>query len=216
VSHNQALKWLDVSVNQLTELDVSNSKALEWLGVSGNKLGFSTLRLPEEGVPIFVGSNQALTPSVSGRTISGLSAEYDDEDTKITWHRDGVKLVSGKDYTVENGIVTFLGSWGGTVYAEVTKGALSLTTTEVTINAVAPPQPSRWPLRPPSITSVVPIIGTDSIRVSWNPVLNASSYRVQFSTMAVVLGRVWRCRCRRRVARGCRQLSLYPTRRPRF
>lgn len=151
LSSNAALTYVSVNNNALTTLDVSGCPKLGTLFCTGNKLTelkadnvlknvncsnncFTLSTLPALGVATYNYAPQAALSIPERVTVgdcvdlssqTGLQGLSDSpQPTVYTWKTtDGTELVSGEDYTEENGVFTFLKSQPVPVYCEMTTEA---------------------------------------------------------------------------------------------
>ncbi|MDY2942811.1 MAG: hypothetical protein SOT07_03840 [Paludibacteraceae bacterium] len=123
LSNAPSLNQLSLAYNQLSTLDLSNQKELRGLSVVANQFRFSTLPpvLPQYGVYNYGNQAQVEVPLQDEKLID-LSSEamVGDSATTYTWYLgepvynydtfewEGETLIEGKEYTVTNGVTTFL------------------------------------------------------------------------------------------------------------
>lgn len=135
---NNMLKSLDVTKcpvlrelycynNDLTSLDLSSQQKFSYVSISDNKLKFSTLPVFD----IYNPMNYKYTPqkdveiTVDGGKVD-LSSEYmvAENPTVYTWTTEsGATLVEGTDYTIDNGVTTFMKNFDENVYCSMTNAA---------------------------------------------------------------------------------------------
>lgn len=129
------LRDLNVSYNKFAELNLQNNVNLEKLNIEGNYFTYSTL--PQTTAQEFVYGNQNPVAIAEKSFMVDLSKEatFKGKNTKFTWKTEsGSIMEEGVDYSVENGVTTFLKVQDEKVYAELTNEAypdLTLTTTLV-------------------------------------------------------------------------------------
>lgn len=144
-SHNEISDYLFTNMYNIRELNMSYNKfksvelkyntKLEKLNVEGNYFTYSTL--PQTTAQEFVYGNQNPISIAEKSFMVDLSAEvtFKGKNTKFTWKKEsGSVLEENVDYSIENGITTFLKVQDEKVYAELTNEAypdLTLTTTLV-------------------------------------------------------------------------------------
>lgn len=135
---NNMLKSLDVTKcpvlrelycynNDLTSLDLSSQQKFSYVSISDNKLKFSTLPV----IDIYNSKNYSYYPqkdveiTVDGGKVD-LSSEYmvAENPTVYTWTTEsGATLVEGTDYTIDNGVTTFMKNFDENVYCSMTNAA---------------------------------------------------------------------------------------------
>lgn len=144
LSNQLKLKWLSVKNNKLTNIDLSAQKELRELSVannllesinldnqpdmavvdlSGNRFRFSTF--PYHNINILYYSNQADVEVEAKDCTVDLSSEaiVNEKKTSYKWFTvSGSELVKGTDYTVEDGVTTFLKVPEEKVVCEMTNG----------------------------------------------------------------------------------------------
>lgn len=134
ISKATELTQLRMNDNQLSHLDISKNTKLTTLWIPGNNFRFSTLPNFSGGVYMY-SSQRAMQIKRRGKTID-LSAEYaiNGSNTTYTWKKkdSGVKLFVDEDYTVANGVTTFLDTDLDSVYCEMTNPAFSSLTLKTT------------------------------------------------------------------------------------
>lgn len=144
-SHNEISDYMFVSLSNIRELDISYNKfkevnlqyntKLEKLNIEGNNFTYSTL--PQSTAQEFVYGNQQPVAIAEKSFLIDLSKEttFKGKNTKFTWKKEsGSVIEEGVDYSLENGVTTFLKVQDEKVYAELTNEAypdLTLTTTLV-------------------------------------------------------------------------------------
>lgn len=144
-SHNQITEYLfakmynisslNIAYNNFKTVDLQNNTKLEKLNIEGNYFTYSTL--PQTTAQEFMYGNQNPIAIAEKSFIVDLSAEvtFKGKNTKFTWKTEsGSVLEENVDYSIENGITTFLKVQDEKVYAELTNEAypdLTLTTTLV-------------------------------------------------------------------------------------
>ncbi len=134
-----ALQQLDLRNNSLSSLDLTNNTALEYIMISNNNLKFSTL--PQSSIDYYMYAPQKnIQIKEMGYSVD-LSSEcmIDGVQTVYTWYDEtGNKLTVDEDYTIENGVTTFINTEIGKVYCAMTNtkfpsftGGNSLKTTSI-------------------------------------------------------------------------------------
>lgn len=129
------LRELNISYNKFKEVNLQYNTKLEKLNVEGNYFTYSTL--PQTTAQEFVYGNQNPVTIAEKSFMIDLSKEatFKGKNTKFTWKKEsGNVLEENVDYSIENGITTFLKVQDEKVYAELTNEAypdLTLTTTLV-------------------------------------------------------------------------------------
>lgn len=117
LSHLPMLRQLWMFENDLHTLDITSNPELRILEISENHFDFNTLPENSESLYRYVYGNQKPVEAelVNGSVIdlSGFGAQtfrwfidtpYVDENGNL----DGEELIEGKEYTIENGVTTFL------------------------------------------------------------------------------------------------------------
>lgn len=129
------IRELNVSYNKFAELNLQYNTNLQKLNIEGNYFTYSTL--PQTTAQEFVYGNQNPVAIAEKSFMVDLSKEatFKGKNTKFTWKTESGNVIEeGVDYSVENGITTFLKVQEEKVYAELTNEAypdLTLTTTLV-------------------------------------------------------------------------------------
>lgn len=129
------IRDLNVSYNKFKELNLQYNTKLEKLNIEGNYFTYSTL--PQSTAQEFVYGNQNPITIAEKSFLIDLSKEatFKGKNTKFTWKKESGNVIEeGVDYSLENGITTFLKVQDEKVYAELTNEAypdLTLTTTLV-------------------------------------------------------------------------------------
>lgn len=116
-----AMDQLWLSDNLLDHIDVSMLKSLKVLFINGNRFDFTTLPLPEDRFLIYNYLNQRPleVEAVDGVVDLSSQAMVDGAPTQYTWFIDapyideygnlaGEDLYIDEEYTLENGVTTFL------------------------------------------------------------------------------------------------------------
>lgn len=145
ISHNEVsdymfttmynIRDLNMSYNKFKSADLAYNTKLEKLNIEGNYFTYSTL--PQTTAQEFVYGNQNPVTIAEKSFMVDLSSEvtFKGKNTKFTWKTEsGNVMEEGVDYSIENGITTFLKVQEEKVYAELTNEAypdLTLTTTLV-------------------------------------------------------------------------------------
>lgn len=130
-----SIRDLNVSYNKFKELNLQYNTKLEKLNIEGNYFTYSTL--PQSTAQEFVYGNQKPITIAERAFLIDLSKEttFKGKNTKFTWKKEsGSVIEEGVDYSLENGVTTFLKVQDEKVYAELTNEAypdLTLTTTLV-------------------------------------------------------------------------------------
>ena len=116
-----------ITNNQLTSINVDNLSQLLMLGLTGNNLTFKTLPKVNPRYISYSYSNQApidITPSAEGVIDLADQAVVDATQTVYRWflgapiindygELEGEELILGTEYTLENGVTTFLKDFEG-------------------------------------------------------------------------------------------------------
>lgn len=129
------IRDLNMSYNKFKSVNLAYNTKLEKLNVEGNYFTYSTL--PQTTAQEFVYGNQNPVTIAEKSFMVDLSSEvtFKGKNTKFTWKTEsGNVMEEGVDYSIENGITTFLKVQEEKVYAELTNEAypdLTLTTTLV-------------------------------------------------------------------------------------
>lgn len=129
------IRDLNMSYNKFKSVELKYNTKLEKLNVEGNYFTYSTL--PQTTAQEFVYGNQNPISIAEKSFMVDLSAEvtFKGKNTKFIWKKEsGSVLEENVDYSIENGITTFLKVQDEKVYAELTNEAypdLTLTTTLV-------------------------------------------------------------------------------------
>lgn len=129
------IRDLNLSYNKFKSVDLKYNSKLEKLNIEGNYFTYSTL--PETTAQEFMYGNQNPIAIAEKSFMVDLSTEvtFKGKNTKFTWKTESGNVIEeGVDYSVENGITTFLKVQEEKVYAELTNEAypdLTLTTTLV-------------------------------------------------------------------------------------
>ncbi|MDE6277648.1 MAG: hypothetical protein K2M06_06020 [Muribaculaceae bacterium] len=118
-----ALQQLIMFSNKLTSIDVSELPNLKVLLIDDNKLTFNTLPVRQSSWLIYGYQNQEIlsVEAVDGKVDLSSQASVDGQPTTYRWFIDtpyldddnelvGEELVEGYEYTIENGVTTFLSS----------------------------------------------------------------------------------------------------------
>lgn len=116
-----AMAQLWLSSNKLTHIDISPLKSLKVLWLDGNRFDFTTLPLPQSSFILYNYLNQAPleVASVNGVVDLSSQAEVNGTATEYTWfigapyidengNLAGEDLYIDEEYTLENGVTTFL------------------------------------------------------------------------------------------------------------
>ena len=119
-----SLDQLFLSQNELTELDVTMLTHLNLLAVDRNRMTIATLPLPLEQYGVYSYVNQMPLDVQPENGVVDLSSEVSREGvaSKYTWYLDtpyfnedneliGEELYEGEEYTIDNGVTTFLESF---------------------------------------------------------------------------------------------------------
>ncbi|MBE6318520.1 MAG: hypothetical protein E7081_06060 [Bacteroidales bacterium] len=118
-----------ITNNQLSEINVENLTQLKMLGLTGNKLTFKTLPKVKSSYIVYHYSNQA--PIDISQTSEGIinladQAIVDTTKTVYRWflgtpiineygELEGEELILDTEYTIENGVTTFLNDFEGVI-----------------------------------------------------------------------------------------------------
>lgn len=117
---NESLKELWLSNNQLATLNCSDAPVLSKLGISGNRFKFSTLPITNAEI---IATAQAPIDIAKKANLVDLASEnvVGENQTEYVWKMEGTnsELYEGDDYTIENGITTFLVTNVDSVYCEM-------------------------------------------------------------------------------------------------
>ncbi|WP_430812977.1 MULTISPECIES: hypothetical protein [unclassified Carboxylicivirga] len=134
---NNRLSELDISAlanlmelncwgNKLSALDVSMCNDLTDLNCNSNKLRYSTLKLGQQNLSSYNFDSQEkidLGESIAVGSQVDLSSEYsfNDNVTTFRWYKQGYtnELIKNLDYTVNEGVFTFLRSQITPVYCQM-------------------------------------------------------------------------------------------------
>ncbi len=126
LSSNIALRDLFCTGNQLTSLNLSNNANLDFVRCSDNKLKLSTLPILDVSnyLSYYYSPQQDLSivDKIDLNTPLDLSSEYliDGDTTAYIWKTiTGFALIEGVDYSIKNGITTFLKPKTEPVYCEM-------------------------------------------------------------------------------------------------
>lgn len=132
------LRELNISDNNFKELNLTYNTKLEKLNIEGNYFTYSTL--PVTTAQEFVYGNQKPIQLDEKAFIVNLSSEavIQGKQTEFVWKTEsGAMLQEGVDYTIANGVTTFVLKNEEKVYAELTNTTfpqLKLNTTLVEIS----------------------------------------------------------------------------------
>ncbi len=118
------LEQISLSNNYLSEIDLSANNNIAVLQLDGNMFDFTTLPRPNSNWYVYSYSNQypLLVESVGNKVDLSSQARVDDTETQFVWYQGvpeynefgeltGTTLVEGQDYTIDNGVTTFLHSF---------------------------------------------------------------------------------------------------------
>jgi Leucine-rich repeat (LRR) protein len=139
VSKCPALQWVSAEYNNLTTLDVSNNPLLHGMELNNNRFLFSTLPVQTDKITYYeYGDQQPVKVTAEGSSVNlSTEATVQGMPTTYSWfNEDGTQLTEGTDYTVSDGITTFLKSTSGNVYCTMTNDLypkLTLTTEQLSI-----------------------------------------------------------------------------------
>jgi len=137
VTHNPALTTLHCYQNKLTSLDVSRNSLLKILYCYSNNLTYFNNSIPPvKSYTSYSYAPQANIPaSVVSNTVDINSQLYADmngipQRTVYTWYNktNGVRLISGTDYSESDGVFTFLKNPSDSVYCTMSNAAFPLFT----------------------------------------------------------------------------------------
>lgn len=129
ISNNTALTTLVTRGNLLTELDLSDNSTLTTLDCSDNQLTFASLTTLQESWDTYIYAPQAKIKiaEVVGEdnTIDLRSQnEIDGTTTSYVWKTEsGTTLSEGEDFSITDGVTTFLKSQSENVYCEMSNVA---------------------------------------------------------------------------------------------
>lgn len=116
-----ALTQLDCSGNQFMSLDLSALSKLNVLTVNNNNLKFSTLPILTSNNYNYAPQNDVIIELVDGKVDLSSEVLINDIHTVYVWKTvSGTTLVEGTDYSISEGITTFLKSQDEEVYCEMT------------------------------------------------------------------------------------------------
>lgn len=134
-TNHGSLTDLNVSYNKFSELNLRNNINLKKLNIEGNYFTYSTLPLSTAQEFIYGNQNPVTIAEKSFMVDLSKEATFKGKNTKFTWKKEsGNVLEENVDYSIENGITTFLKVQDEKVYAVLTNDAypdLTLTTTLV-------------------------------------------------------------------------------------
>lgn len=118
------LEQISLSNNYLSEIDLSANNNIKVLQLDGNMFDFTTLPRPNSNWYVYSYSNQypLLVEPVGNKVDLSSQARVDDTETQFVWYQGvpeynefgeltGTTLVEGQDYTIDNGVTTFLHSF---------------------------------------------------------------------------------------------------------
>lgn len=128
--------------NQLSEIDFSTNNNLKIVYLAGNLFTFATLPVAKENWMLYTYSDQApIEIDIDELHQVDISSQkaVDDVNTIYTWYTSASKeaLIEGEDYTVAEGVTTFLRAIEEDVYCALTNEVfpnLTLTTNEIKVN----------------------------------------------------------------------------------
>ncbi|TAJ13480.1 T9SS C-terminal target domain-containing protein [Marinilabiliaceae bacterium JC017] len=129
VKNNTALTFLNCYANQLTSLDLTYNTRLDVPCCENNKLTFATLPLPSPKWPYYSYAPQAnitIPEIITTNNTVDLSSQYNISDniTSYVWKKEsGDALIENTDYTIKNGVTTFMKSQTEKVYCEMTNAS---------------------------------------------------------------------------------------------
>lgn len=130
-----SLRDLNVSYNRFKELNLQYNTKLEKLNIEGNNFVYSTMPVTTAQEILYGNQNPITVAEKSFMVDLSKEATFKGKATKFTWKTEsGNVMEEGVDYSIENGITTFLKVQEEKVYAELTNEAypdLTLTTTLV-------------------------------------------------------------------------------------
>ena len=148
VDNITALQYFYCNSNQLTSIDVTKNTELEWLYIGSNQLTFATLPLSKPTTFTYAPQKAInIAASFAPNTPIDLSSQLNanGNTTTYTWKTEsGTTLTTGTDYTINNGVTTFIKVPAQKVYCEMTNttfpyfsGADALKTTLTTIGTTS-------------------------------------------------------------------------------
>lgn len=121
LGHVPAMEQLWLSENHLRSLDLEPMTRLRAVAIDSNEFDFSTLPLPKSSYIMYNYQNQKLleVEVVDGRVDLSAQAMAGTTPTEYRWFIDspyldeednltGEELIEGMEYTIENGVTTFL------------------------------------------------------------------------------------------------------------
>lgn len=129
------IRDLNLSYNKFNKVDLQYNANLQKLNIEGNYFTYSTL--PQTTAQEFAYGNQMPVTIADKSFMVDLSKEatFKGKNTKFTWKTEsGFVMEEDVDYSIENGVTTFLKVQKEKVYAELTNEAypdLALITTLV-------------------------------------------------------------------------------------
>lgn len=119
-----AMQQLWLSHNKLSQIDISAMPHLHVLTLDNNRFDLTTLPVPSNNFYVYGYTNQASMPIsvVDGSVDLSSQAKVGDVNTVYTWYIDtpyfdeadelvGEELYEGEEYTLENGVTTFIKSF---------------------------------------------------------------------------------------------------------
>lgn len=131
LSNLRHLRQLGLDDNQLTEIDLSANKELIALDLSANRFNFGTLPLPSASYSVYAYGNQSSIKAVDNNSVVDLSFNKQAADGTLTTYRwfvgapqlneegelEGEELYIDDEYTLDEGVTTFLGTFPAVVCA---------------------------------------------------------------------------------------------------
>lgn len=160
LSAQSNLKWLSVSGNKLKDLDLSaqtvlrelyasdnlleninldNQPDMAYVGLTKNRFKFSTFPVHNINNLAYTDQADVEVASVNGIVDLGSEAVVNNFPTQYKWMTvSGTELIKGADYTIKDGVTTFLTSPEEDVVCEMTNGffpALVLKTVAMPVEA---------------------------------------------------------------------------------
>lgn len=161
VSHNQLEGNLDMTYlyaatavraanNNYSSITLNAENTPEFLDIRGCRFTLATLPLPSaelgEGYSYAPQQRIEIPERVTVVNLSDQCAGEVGANTVFAWkNTNGEQLVVGKDYTIRNGVTTFINAEAGSVYCEITNSfysALSGDNALLTTEAAIAPKPS--------------------------------------------------------------------------
>lgn len=128
LSHLPSLEQVSLSNNKLTSIDLSKSTHLMALTLDRNCFTLATLPVPQKQWGVYLYNNQSPidTECVDGKVDLSSQAKVGNTETEFSWYigvpefdangeLQGEKLYVDEEYTVDNGVTTFISDPGDEV-----------------------------------------------------------------------------------------------------